>query len=98
MAKCGSCKEIQQQLLADGGCHEVECHHLTFNDDHLTIIDDYTDNNPAAATTTTTNTTMAVSSAIDSATASTTRKRKFPTLQEFAAAGEDRIKRKIAPI
>ena len=79
MAKCGSCKETQQQLLAEGGCHEVESHHLTFNYDHLTIIDDYTDNIPAAATTTT-NTAMAVSSAIDSATTSTIRKRKFPTL------------------
>ena len=69
MAKCGSCKEIQQHLLADGGCHEVECHHLTFNDDHLTIIDDNTDDIPAVATTTTT---MAVSSVIDSTTASTT--------------------------
>ena len=26
------------------------------------------------------------------------RKRRFPTVQEFAAAGEDRIKRKIAPV
>ena len=31
-------------------------------------------------------------------TTTTKRKRRFPTLQEFAAAGEDRIKRKIAPI
>ena len=35
---------------------------------------------------------------VPTSTTTTKRKRRFPTLQEFAAAGEDRIKRKIAPI
>ena len=39
-----------------------------------------------------------IDSSVGVPTATTKRKRRFPTLQEFAAAGEDRIKRKIAPV
>ena len=91
MKKCEYCETHQQQLLDDGDGSQVVCDHL-----------DSTDIEGDASTTTTTTCTDTKSEQLEAeqinTTATTRRKRKFLTDYEFDRMGDDRVKRKIAPI
>ena len=100
MENCEKCEDIQQQLLADGGCHEIECNHH-HNDNAFTLEDEEDSETvvstaEAAAAAAAVDTNLVVASS--SSSSDNDRKRKFPTLQRFADAEGDKMKRKVAPI
>ena len=90
--RCKSCEEHQEQLLEDGDGTQVMCNHLH-------IFNEYEEKDEVAVTTVAAAVPVAVVSTTEPpASTSVPRKRKFISDYEFVRVGDDKIKRKIAPV
>ena len=91
--KCKSCEARREQLLEDGDGSQVICDHLPDNyeeeKDEVVVV---------AAADAAAVPVAVVSTTEPSSSASVRRKRKFVSDYEFDRMGDDKIKRKIAPV
>ena len=89
LSMCKSCVQHQEQLLEDGDGSQVICEHLP---------DNYEEEKDEVAVAAAAVPVAVVSTTEPPSSTSVPRKRKFISDYEFVRVGDDKIKRKIAPV